>query len=278
MRRQVDRVFLALAATYDRFGPAPPPPAFLAAEPYASRVVVSVGPDHGAASKYLGSLPAIAAAAAAAPGGAAWVLFCDDDQARPARPAARPATGSFGLRSRGLTRGRPRLRSQKGAKACPKMAAAAGSRHWPRRHRASSCRPATERPGRAVGSRSVYDFVVRPFLKHRRWRTCRARALPLGTVAGRHPREDWHAGRHARKGGHTGTRARACTCLHAVLLTPARPCQRAFLWLAARAACACLAACVFRALSAPAPRPRSRELLVRVAGRATRSTDSCHGL
>ncbi len=46
-------------------------------------MTVSVGPDRGAASKYLGSLPAIAAAAAAAPGGSAWVLFCDDDQAAP---------------------------------------------------------------------------------------------------------------------------------------------------------------------------------------------------
>lgn len=89
---QVDRVYLALADHYERFGPSPPLPAYLYTEPYASRVVVSVGPDRGSATKYLGSHSVIAADAATLPGGA-WVLFCDDDQARP--PSVPPPCSSL---------------------------------------------------------------------------------------------------------------------------------------------------------------------------------------
>ena len=64
-------MFLSVASHYERFGPLSLP-AYLRAEPYASRVVVTVGPDHGAASKYLGSLSAIPPDA--------WIFVGDDDQ------------------------------------------------------------------------------------------------------------------------------------------------------------------------------------------------------
>ena len=67
----MSKVYLSIANHYERFGPISLP-AYLRSEPYSSRVIVTVGSDNGAASKYLGSLSAIP------PTG--WVFIGDDDQ------------------------------------------------------------------------------------------------------------------------------------------------------------------------------------------------------
>ena len=68
---QVDHVYMCVSNHYERFGDFHPPD-YLLGEPYASKVTVVVGSDHGPATKYLGALTQIPQHQ--------WVLFCDDDQ------------------------------------------------------------------------------------------------------------------------------------------------------------------------------------------------------
>jgi len=66
---QVDEVYLSVSEHYHRFGHCVIP-AYLQEEPYLSKVKICVGPDHGPASKYIGtSVPTNT-----------WVFVCDDDQ------------------------------------------------------------------------------------------------------------------------------------------------------------------------------------------------------
>ena len=69
---QVDHIFLSVASVYSRFGGSYTLPSFLSEEPYSSHVTVTVGPDFGAPTKYLGSLKAMPKSG--------WVFFGDDDQ------------------------------------------------------------------------------------------------------------------------------------------------------------------------------------------------------
>ena len=66
---QVDHVYVAVSHTYRRFGEYAPPE-YLTQEPYASKVTLCFGDDHGPASKYIGTTPP----------DDAWVFVCDDDQ------------------------------------------------------------------------------------------------------------------------------------------------------------------------------------------------------
>lgn len=66
---QVDHVYVAVSHTYRRFGEYVPPE-YLTQEPYASKVTLCFGDDHGPASKYIGTTPP----------DDAWVFVCDDDQ------------------------------------------------------------------------------------------------------------------------------------------------------------------------------------------------------
>jgi len=69
---QVDRIYLSVSSTYQRFKePLVIPPLF-SEEPYASKVTIVMGEDLGPASKYLGALDLIPHNQ--------WMFICDDDQ------------------------------------------------------------------------------------------------------------------------------------------------------------------------------------------------------